>query len=97
MDVDLKPCPCCGGKVCLYNLGWGVRIKCVDCSVQTDAYPTLTAAARAWNSRMSPFTPDELDAIRRMFADRYPRPRSLSKIEQSIIDKCNHALARSEK
>lgn len=38
------------------------------------------------------FTPDELDAIRRMFAERYPRARKLPEIEQSIIDKCDAAL-----
>lgn len=38
------------------------------------------------------FTPDELDAIRRMFAERYPRARKLPEIEQAIIDKCKKAL-----
>lgn len=38
------------------------------------------------------FTPDELDAIRRMFRDRYPRARELPEIEQSIIAKCDAVL-----
>lgn len=40
------------------------------------------------------FTPNELDAIRRMFAERYPRASKLPEIEQSIIDKCELALKR---
>lgn len=52
-----------------------------------------TMAIDAWNWRIEPnFTPDELDAIRRMFAERYPRARKLSEIEQSIIGKCKKAL-----
>lgn len=38
------------------------------------------------------FTPDELDAIRRMFAERYPRSRELPEIEQAIIAKCDAVL-----
>lgn len=38
------------------------------------------------------FTPDELDAIRRMFRDRYPRAHELPEIEQSIIRKCDAVL-----
>ena len=44
------------------------------------------------DERVQPtFTPDELDAIRRNVSD-WRAERELSKIEQSIIDKCNHAL-----
>ena len=38
------------------------------------------------------FTRGEIDAIRRMFAERWPRPRKLSEIDQSIIDKCDAIL-----
>lgn len=54
---------------------------------------TEQAAIDAWNWRIETmFTPNELDAIRRMFAERYPRARKLSEIEQSIIGKCKKAL-----
>lgn len=38
------------------------------------------------------FTPNELDAIRRMFRDRYPRAHEIPNIEQAIIDKCDAVL-----
>ena len=43
------------------------------------------------------FTCEEIDAIRRMFAERWPRPRKLSEIDQSVIDKCDAILKRGAK
>ena len=43
------------------------------------------------------FTPDELDAIKRMFCEHFSRSRRLSKIEQSIIAKCDDALGGRER
>lgn len=95
----IKPCPFCGGMNLYYAAGRFYAVECADCGGKiVGAYRTEEEAAEAWNRRVQPtFTPDELDAIRRMFDGRYPRGRKLPEIEQSIIDKCNHALARSEK
>ncbi len=97
MDNKLKPCPFCGGKAIQSDCGYGLQqILCCDCGAHSGFFPTILLARAAWNKQVSPFTLDELDAIRRMFAERYPRARKLSEIEQSIIRKCNYALARRE-
>lgn len=97
MSDKLKLCPFCGGKAVQSDCGYGVQILCCDCGAHSGFYPTISLARAAWNKQVSPFTLDELDAIRRMFADRYPRAHKLPEIEQSIIDKCNHALERKER
>ena len=100
MNYKLKPCPFCGGKAKFsedkdYQI---YSVNCTECDAGTNSYGIKRDAIDAWNKRIEPtFTPDELDAIRRIFDGRYPRGRKLPEIEQSIIDKCNHALARSEK
>lgn len=94
MSDKLKPCPFCGGKAIVDGCDdtlWSVI--CEKCNASIDYNETKQDAIIAWNSRIRPtFTPDELDAIRRMFDERYPRKRKLSDIEQSIIDKCANAL-----
>lgn len=96
----LDRCPFCGGKAILsadkhYNI---YSVWCDECCAGTSNYGEEKDAIDAWNSRVQlTFTPDELDVIRRMFDGPYPRAHKLPEIEQSIIDKCNHALARSEK
>lgn len=94
MNDKLKPCPFCGGMNLYYAAGRFYAVECSDCGAKVvGAFRTEEEAAEAWNRRMEPtFTLDELDAIKRMFTDRYPRSRKLPEIEQSIIDKCNAAL-----
>ena len=100
MSDKLKPCPFCGGHAIIDGCDDTLWIViCKECNASIGYKETEQEAIEAWNSRVQPtFTPDELDAIR-----RYVRGncvllvREFSKIEQSIIDKCNHALARSEK
>ena len=98
MSDKLKPCPFCGKlhhEVSDYKPVY--RVECTFCGAKTGNCNSEQEAIKAWNRCVEPtFTPDELDAIRRMFAERYPRSRKLPDIEQSIIDKCNHALARRE-
>lgn len=98
MSFRLKPCPFCGGKAILDETNENeVFVGCCNRYAHTGLYCYEQDAIDAWNRRVMPtFTPDELDAIRRMFDGRYPRGRKLPDIEQSIIDKCNHALARSK-
>ena len=94
MIDKLKPCPFCGGKAILsadkhYNI---YSVWCDECCAGTSNYGEEKEAIDAWNSRVQPtFTPDELDAIRRNVSD-WRAERELSKIEQSIIDKCANAL-----
>ena len=101
MGIKLRkyPCPFCGGNAKIYwNNVWDYTVvKCDACGATTSKFSDDRSAIKAWNKRvLPPFTLDELDAIRRMFAERYPRARKLSEIEQNIIHKCNYALARRE-
>jgi hypothetical protein len=96
MNNELKPCPFCGGEARLIGHS-PYSITCCKCRATTVICDTPEKAINEWNRRVQPtFTPDELDAIRRMFRDRYPRAHELPEIEQSIIRKCNYALARRE-
>lgn len=94
MSDKLKPCPFCGGRAMLSGCeNWQWTVICNECDSLIGYNETEQEAIDAWNWRIEPnFTPDELDAIRRMFAERYPRARKLSEIEQSIIGKCKKAL-----
>lgn len=93
MSDKLKPCPFCGGTPIVSGCDdtlWSVI--CKKCAASIDYNETKQEAIEAWNSRIEPtFTPDELDAIRRNVRD-WRAERELSKIEQSIIDKCDAAL-----
>lgn len=94
MSDKLKPCPFCGGRAMLSGCeDWQWTVICNECDSLIGYNETEQAAIDAWNNRvLPPFTLDELDAIRRMFAERYPRASKLPEIEQSIIDKCAKAL-----
>ena len=96
MSDKLKPCPFCGGRAMLSGCeDWQWTVVCNKCDYLIGDYEPEREAIEAWNLRIEPkFTPDELDAIRRMFAERYPRASKLPEIEQSIIDKCELALKR---
>ena len=90
----LKPCPFCGGKAKLFeDKDYQIySATCTECDAGTNAYGIEQDAIEAWNRRVQPmFTPDELDAIRRNVRD-WQAERELSKIEQSIIDKCDAHL-----
>lgn len=93
MNDELKPCPFCGGHAIIDGCDdtpWSVI--CKECNASIGYKETKEEAIEAWNRRIEPtFTPDELDAIRRNVRDLRAE-RELSKIEQSIIDKCDAAL-----
>ena len=94
MSDKLKPCPFCGGTPIVSGCDdtlWSVI--CKKCAASIDYNETKQEAIEEWNRRVQPtFTPDEIDAIRRMFDGRYLRGRKLPEIEHSIIDKCANAL-----
>lgn len=94
MDNKLKPCPFCGGEAILAENANSeeLLVECCNCYAHTGLYCSEQEAIDAWNRRVSPpFTLDELDAIRRNVRD-WRTERELSKIEQSIIDKCDVVL-----
>ena len=94
MNDELKPCPFCGGKAEFFEDEFFCRysVVCTECGARTYTYGVEQDAMDAWNWRIEPtFTPDELDAIRRNVRELRAE-RELSKIEQSIIDKCAAAL-----
>lgn len=94
MSDKLKPCPFCGGEAKFFeDKDYQIySVTCTECDAGTNAYGIEQDAIIAWNRRIeSTFTPDELDAIRRNVCD-WRAERELSKIEQSIIDKCAKAL-----
>lgn len=93
MNFELKPCPFCGASAKIEPLFDDFYIEIFDDRPTKPIYATKQEAVNAWNKCVQPnFTPDELDAIRRMFRDRYPRARELPEIEQSIIAKCDAVL-----
>lgn len=99
MSFRLKPCPFCGGEAVISGCDGGEwSVICIVCDASIGYKGTEREAIEAWNIRVQPeFTLDELDAIRRnVRGNCVLLVREFSKIEQSIIDKCNHALARSE-
>ena len=95
MNDSLKPCPFCGGHAIIDGCDDTLWIViCKECNASIGYKETEQEAIEAWNSRVQPtFTPDELDAIRRnVRRNCVLLVREFSKIEQSIIDKCNAAL-----
>ena len=97
MNNELKPCPFCGAHAKIKTLFDDFYIEIFEGRATRAIYATKQDAIDAWNSRVEPtFTLDELDAIRRNVRDLRAE-RELSKIEQSIIDKCANALARRER
>ena len=92
MNDELKPCPFCGAHAKIKTLFDDFYIEIFEGRATRAIYATKQDAIEAWNRRIEPsFTPDELDAIRRNVRDRWAE-RELSKIEQSIIDKCDAHL-----
>lgn len=94
MSDKLKPCPFCGSvHLSVLDYESRYRVECNFCKARTGIWDSEADAVDEWNRRVEPaFTLDEIDTIRRMFAERYPRARTLPELEQNIIEKCKKAL-----
>lgn len=44
-DIELKPCPCCGGKVAMMYLS-GVHVECLACGLRTPDRETVVFRGR---------------------------------------------------
>lgn len=100
--IKLNQCPFCGGEAEAY-LGDDWYVECKSCLANTTHYSVESEAIAAWNQRVDHisqsvkmvepiFTREEIEAIKRMFSERYPRARELPEIDQCIIAKCDALL-----
>ena len=55
-EIELKPCPFCGGKADIIPAGgaWKVSyfVECQECNNMTDIHDTSRAAVETWNRRI---------------------------------------------
>ena len=52
MQIELKPCPFCGGEAKRYESSFfGHRIACTKCGAKTEYWASKGAATKAWNRR----------------------------------------------
>ena len=50
-EPKLKPCPFCGGKAELHDLGAVYGVRCESCGVNTGVKANMRAAVCTWNKR----------------------------------------------
>mgnify|MGYP003292029536 CR=1 FL=1 len=55
-EIELKPCPFCGGKAVFREMSWGMStfyIKCTKCGMQTASnHEPKAKQAKDWNRRV---------------------------------------------
>ena len=51
MDINLKPCPFCGGQAKIFGYSHMWYVKCPACGASTACENTDKKAADAWNRR----------------------------------------------
>ena len=51
-DVELKPCPFCGGEAERIECLSGVFVQCHKCRVSTSVSSSRGVATRTWNRRV---------------------------------------------
>jgi Lar family restriction alleviation protein len=51
MKTKLKPCPFCGGKPRIDNLGRWASVGCYSCQIWTAIIHKKAKAIKAWNRR----------------------------------------------
>lgn len=68
-DLDLAPCPFCGGEAYVYALGGGdMAARCLDCCAQGQIEDSDHDAARSWNHRAPKVAGDAEEMARRLEA-----------------------------
>lgn len=59
-DIELKPCPFCGGTNLYYAAGRFCAVECADCGGKVvGTFKTTEEAADAWNTRSQADAPDQ--------------------------------------
>ena len=69
MEIELKPCPFCGGEAHINYDIYGLEcwVECENCGATGTRYVIEMNAAKGWNHRYtSPNTPLTLDELRQM-------------------------------
>lgn len=90
MNDELKPCPFCGSvHLSVLDYESRYRVECNFCKARTGIWDSKAEAIEEWNRRIEPtFTPDERDAIKKMFEEHFEgKPH-----EEAIIKKCDDTL-----
>ena len=54
--TDIKPCPNCGGKAILNDLGFVCYVECTNCHRRTKSYVFPKEAIASWNEEATPLT-----------------------------------------
>lgn len=49
-DIELNPCPMCGGQVVINDYRYGYWISCDNCMLHTGNYESLDELVNTWNS-----------------------------------------------
>ena len=93
-DIELKPCPFCGGMNLYYAEGRFFGVECADCGGKiVGAFMTVEETAEAWNTRKGEtFTKDEANWILNLLVSEYTSDPQC----ESIIAKCEQILARKD-
>ena len=49
-DIELNPCPMCGGQVSIGDYRYGYWIYCDNCLLHTGNYENLNELVKTWNN-----------------------------------------------
>lgn len=75
-NIELKPCPFCGGEGGYANGGFGFIVKCRKCGSRIDVQNTTEEAVEAWNTRpLEDAKDEEIRRLRNVLEDiRFDHP-----------------------
>jgi basic membrane lipoprotein Med (substrate-binding protein (PBP1-ABC) superfamily) len=71
MDLNILPCPYCGGRAITFSGCGLIWVSCCQCFAQTQSKQTLGLAIYAWNKRSDKGLADGIAQGRREAADDY--------------------------
>ena len=99
MDVDLKPCPFCGGEARLVKIDQTDErfVMCGYCGICTILYGDERNAIYAWNKRIetTPFKKHELEFIIKVLLHDSVAKQSVDIMRVNIIRKCQKLIKDS--